>query len=39
VTETLKWQQSDRGDAVRVLFVDDEFIEFRSLKKTVATLT
>ncbi|WP_160011515.1 response regulator [Rhizobium sp. 18055] len=26
-------------DAVKLLFVDDEFIEFRSLKKTIATLT
>jgi DNA-binding NarL/FixJ family response regulator len=26
------------SDPVRLLFVDDEFIEFRSLKKTIATL-
>jgi PleD family two-component response regulator len=30
---------ADRRDAVRVLFVDDEFIEFRSLRKKVAELT
>jgi len=28
-----------RGEAVKILFVDDEFIEFRALKKTVAALT
>ncbi|WP_454848158.1 response regulator [Rhizobium binxianense] len=28
-----------RRNAIRVLFVDDEFIEFRSLKKKIADLT
>jgi DNA-binding NarL/FixJ family response regulator len=28
-----------RGETVKILFVDDEFIEFRALKKTVAALT
>lgn len=27
------------GDAVKVLFVDDEFIEFRSLKKKIGSLS
>lgn len=31
--------ETGRSDSVRLLFVDDEVIEFRSLKKTMAALT
>nr|WP_183901581.1 response regulator [Rhizobium metallidurans] len=32
-------QDKARGETVKILFIDDEFIEFRSLKKTLSAVT